>query len=59
LFNAIWTLCGTPVITLPVFEAENGLPMGIQLVGPRGGDARLLRTARWLVEKLEVGNEEN
>jgi Asp-tRNA(Asn)/Glu-tRNA(Gln) amidotransferase A subunit family amidase len=59
LFNAIWTLCGTPVITLPVFEAENGLPMGIQLVGPRDGDARLLRTARWLVEKLEAGNEEN
>ncbi|MGF1622120.1 MAG: amidase [Rhodomicrobiaceae bacterium] len=59
LFNAIWTLCGTPVITLPVFEAGNGLPMGIQLVGPRGGDARLLRTARWLLEKLEAGNKEN
>ncbi len=59
LFNAIWTLCGTPVITLPVFEAESGLPMGIQLVGPRGGDARLLRTARWLTEKLDAGNKEN
>lgn len=59
LFNATWTLCGTPVITLPVFEAEGGLPMGIQLVGPRGGDARLLRTARWLLEKLKTGNEEN
>jgi Asp-tRNA(Asn)/Glu-tRNA(Gln) amidotransferase A subunit family amidase len=22
--------------------------MGVQLVGPRGGDARLLRTANWL-----------
>ena len=59
LFNAIWTLCGTPVITLPVFEAGSGLPMGIQLVGPRGGDARLLRTARWLTEKLDAGNKGN
>jgi Asp-tRNA(Asn)/Glu-tRNA(Gln) amidotransferase A subunit family amidase len=33
---------------LPLLRAENGLPMGIQLVGRRGDDARLLRTARWL-----------
>jgi Asp-tRNA(Asn)/Glu-tRNA(Gln) amidotransferase A subunit family amidase len=26
--------------------------MGIQLVGPRGGDANLLRTARWLARTL-------
>ena len=25
-----------------------GLPLGVQLVGARGDDARLLRTARWL-----------
>ena len=30
-------------------QGENGLPLGVQLVGPRDGDARLLRTARWLV----------
>lgn len=48
IFNGIWTLCGTPAITLPLLEAENGLPMGVQLVGRRGDDARLLRTARWL-----------
>ena len=54
VFNAIWTLCGTPVITLPLFADEDGMPMGVQLVGPRGGDARLLRTARWLVKHLET-----
>jgi Asp-tRNA(Asn)/Glu-tRNA(Gln) amidotransferase A subunit family amidase len=31
---------------------ENGLPLGVQLVGPREGDARLLRTARWLATQL-------
>lgn len=60
IFNGLWTLCGTPAVTIPLFSAENGLPMGVQLVGRRGDDARLLRTARWLAEyvaKAEI--EEN
>ncbi|WP_095590238.1 amidase [Actibacterium ureilyticum] len=48
IFNGLWTLCGTPAVTLPLLTAENGLPMGVQLVGPVGGDARLLRSAHWL-----------
>ncbi len=48
IFCTLWTLCGTPAITLPLLEGSNGMPIGIQLVGPVGDDARLLRTARWL-----------
>ncbi len=48
-FCTLWTYAGMPAITLPLLSAGNGLPMGIQLVGRRGDDARLLRTARWLV----------
>ena len=48
VFNSLWTLCGTPAVTLPLFSAEDGMPMGVQLVGRRDDDARLLRTARWL-----------
>lgn len=51
-FNGIWTFCGTPAVTLPLLQAENGLPIGVQLVGRRGDDGRLLRTARWLVDYL-------
>ena len=47
-FNSLWTFCGTPAVSLPLLTAANGLPMGVQLVGRRGDDARLLRTARWL-----------
>jgi Asp-tRNA(Asn)/Glu-tRNA(Gln) amidotransferase A subunit family amidase len=54
IFNGLWTLSGVPTVTLPVFTAENGLPMGLQLVGRRGDDARLLRTARWLATHLET-----
>ncbi|ADZ69028.1 amidase [Polymorphum gilvum] len=56
-FNGLWTLCGTPVVTLPLFAAPNGLPMGLQLIGRRGDDARLLRTARWLGAHLASGQE--
>lgn len=52
IFNGIWTLCGTPAINLPTFTSETGLPMGIQLIGARGQDGRLLRTARWLRDAL-------
>jgi aspartyl-tRNA(Asn)/glutamyl-tRNA(Gln) amidotransferase subunit A len=51
-FNGIWTFCGTPAVTLPLLTAGNGLPMGVQLVGRRGEDGRLLRTARWLAARL-------
>jgi len=48
----LWTLFGMPCVTLPLLENTNGLPIGVQLVGPRGGDARLLRTARWLAAQM-------
>jgi Asp-tRNA(Asn)/Glu-tRNA(Gln) amidotransferase A subunit family amidase len=51
-FCTLWTLCGMPAISLPLLESTNGLPIGVQLVGPRLGDARLLRTARWLAAKM-------
>jgi Asp-tRNA(Asn)/Glu-tRNA(Gln) amidotransferase A subunit family amidase len=53
VFCTIWTLCGTPALNLPVLQGPGELPLGAQLVGARGDDARLFRTARWLVERLE------
>jgi Asp-tRNA(Asn)/Glu-tRNA(Gln) amidotransferase A subunit family amidase len=51
-FCTLWTLCGMPAISLPLLQSSDGLPIGVQLVGPRFGDARLLRTARWLAAKM-------
>jgi Asp-tRNA(Asn)/Glu-tRNA(Gln) amidotransferase A subunit family amidase len=53
IFCTIWTLCGTPAITLPLLQGASGMPIGVQLVGPKGDDARLLRTARWLTKIIE------
>jgi len=54
-FCTLWTLCGMPCISLPLLQSTTGLPIGVQLVGPRHGDARLLRTARWLAAKVATG----
>ncbi|HEX5022240.1 MAG TPA: amidase [Candidatus Binatia bacterium] len=51
-FCTLWTLCGMPAISLPLLQGASDLPIGVQLVGPRHGDARLLRTARWLAAKM-------
>ena len=55
IFCSTWTYLGTPAVTLPLLSSEDGLPIGAQLVGRRGNDARLLRTARWLAKTLQPG----
>jgi Asp-tRNA(Asn)/Glu-tRNA(Gln) amidotransferase A subunit family amidase len=39
------TLVGHPAISLPVGLDRHGLPFGLQIVGPRGGDALVLSVA--------------
>jgi len=51
-FCSLWTLLGMPAVSLPLMQGANGLPLGVQLVGRRGFDARLMRTARWMAEKV-------
>ena len=51
MFCSLWSLTGLPAVTLPLLSGEGGMPLGVQLVGPAGDDARLLRTANWLVNQ--------
>jgi Asp-tRNA(Asn)/Glu-tRNA(Gln) amidotransferase A subunit family amidase len=57
IFCSLWTYLGTPAVSLPLLEGPNGMPIGVQLVGRRGNDARLLRTARWLSSTLAEGSQ--
>ena len=52
VFNRMWTLLGTPCITLPASWGESGLPTGVQLVGRIGDDTRLLGAALFLEHAL-------
>jgi Asp-tRNA(Asn)/Glu-tRNA(Gln) amidotransferase A subunit family amidase len=54
VFCTLWSLCGMPAVSLPLLQDSQGLPVGVQLVGRRNFDARLLRTARWLGAALEA-----
>jgi Asp-tRNA(Asn)/Glu-tRNA(Gln) amidotransferase A subunit family amidase len=44
------TLAGHPALSLPVGLDEYGMPFGLQIVGPRGGDALVLGVAAALEE---------
>lgn len=54
VFCSLWSLTGLPALTLPLLSGEGGLPLGVQLIGEQGDDARLMRTAHWLIDRLSV-----
>ncbi|WP_456772097.1 amidase [Bradyrhizobium sp. USDA 4369] len=43
-----WSLCGLPVISLPLLCGAHGLPIGLQLIGRHGSDRELLQNAAWV-----------
>ncbi|MCB2215428.1 amidase [Desulfofustis glycolicus] len=50
IFCTLWSLCGVPALSLPLLTGEDDLPLGLQIVAPRGMDSRLLQAAQWLEE---------
>ena len=49
-FCTVWTLNGLPAVALPSFSPATGLPIGLQVIGRKMQDARLLQVSRWLAE---------
>lgn len=52
LLCRIWTLLGTPTIAVPGLVGRRGLPIGVQVIGPRGRDGIALGAARRIAELL-------
>src|SRR5207247_8753084 len=48
-FCALRALCGVPALSVPLMQGANGLPLGVQLVGPRHRGGQLLPAVRWPV----------
>jgi Asp-tRNA(Asn)/Glu-tRNA(Gln) amidotransferase A subunit family amidase len=54
VFCTPWTLCGVPSISVPILQGSNDMPIGVQMTAAKNDDARLLRTANWLVQRVEA-----
>lgn len=54
-FQSIWTQLRTPAVTLPTHAGPNGMPVGIQLIGARYADNRLLAIAQRVFAVLGRG----
>ncbi len=52
IFNALWTQFAMPCLTLPAVRGPDDMPVGVQLVGRRHADERLLETALWVERRL-------
>lgn len=52
LYSRAWTVLGLPALSLPVGHGGNGLPIGVQCLGPAYGDMRLLAAARSIMTAL-------
>jgi Asp-tRNA(Asn)/Glu-tRNA(Gln) amidotransferase A subunit family amidase len=50
-FQGLWTILHVPTITLPTHRTDDGLPVGIQLVGRPRDDHGLLAVARWVAAR--------
>lgn len=48
LFNSPWSYLGLPTVSLPFAWTDDGLPLSMQLIGPRHGEETLFATAREL-----------
>jgi Asp-tRNA(Asn)/Glu-tRNA(Gln) amidotransferase A subunit family amidase len=51
-FNRLWTLMGTPCVNAPGLTDDDGLPLGVQIVGRFGRDRAALESALFLERAL-------
>jgi Asp-tRNA(Asn)/Glu-tRNA(Gln) amidotransferase A subunit family amidase len=48
IFNRLWTLMGTPAVSVPGLADPTGLPLGVQIVGRFGRDRATLEAAAFV-----------
>lgn len=56
LFTVAMNLAGIPAVSVPCGLAQNGLPLGMQVVGPRFADMAVLQLAKHIEIASEIDN---
>jgi Asp-tRNA(Asn)/Glu-tRNA(Gln) amidotransferase A subunit family amidase len=51
-FNRVWTLMHGPCVTIPAYTGPNDMPVGVQVVGRPGDDAKVIEIAGWIARHL-------
>lgn len=51
-YPSVWNLAGYPAMSIPMGTRGNGMPLGVQMVGPPGSEACLLAVAAALQREL-------
>lgn len=57
-FNQLWTALHAPCVTVPSGLGPNRLPLGLQIVTPRGGDIAALAWAEWAADAIAFSGAE-
>jgi Asp-tRNA(Asn)/Glu-tRNA(Gln) amidotransferase A subunit family amidase len=52
VFNRLWTLMGAPCVNVPGLADDNGMPLGIQVIGRFGADRATLEAALFVESAL-------
>ena len=55
LIVAVATICACPAISIPCGFTKSRLPVGLQMIGPNRGEAKLLAGAKFVEEVLGLG----
>ena len=56
LIVAVATLCACPAISIPCGFTTAGLPVGLQIIGPNRGEAKLLAVAKYAEDVLDLSS---
>jgi amidase len=51
IMSRFWTALHVPAISVPMWRTADGMPLGLQLLGPLGSDRSIAEIAQWFHER--------
>lgn len=52
LLNYYSNLIGIPAVAIPIRLSDRGLPLSLQLMGPKNSERHLLTAAKWIENQV-------